>query len=624
MKLSMTHDRRARRHKKRKTQDKKGELHRAGRQTPAGSSGPARATEPTGAAQATATRTAGSAAPAIGSTGGLTHAPRSAEFEARYRYELDELRASGYEPEEGEVGGRRITRVNVPLLGTSRPMMIVYPDLYPWTRFEVYADPDLRLPKHQNPIGGNLCLLDRSTRAWIPSLTAARVLDEQIPRLERSLVAGGPTPDLEANQAEPVTTFYRTLKDSIVIVPIEAQGLRDAGERGTFELALSSVPGPTRPLRAVVTAIDGRAGSLPDLAQAFPPVATAACRYMAMAQPPIVRKAEELEALAVRDGFITAQRPRRPETLGFTFPEEVGYGKAPEAAWLFLVRSRDGVGLVVGERYARHEQSSRIRDIAELENATMLLVGLGALGAPAAHLLLQSRIGRLRLVDRDELELGNAVRWPLGFAAAGRSKLDAFTEFARSHYPASLVEPLAWGIGSSTDPAQVDERELLEAALSDVDLVVDTSAELGIQQLLAHECRERGIPFILGEAREGAYGGLVTRLRPDGPCWHCLKWHQEDERFLPPLDATTGTVQPRGCATPTFTGAAFDLAPISAQVARLAAQTLIASERFPDARWDVAVLASHVAGAAEEYAALPRWDYSALTVHPSCTQHGGA
>lgn len=314
---------------------------------------------------------------------------------------------------------------------------------------------------------------------------------------------------------------------------------------------------------------------------------------------------------------MVAVQPKALELTGFVFPEDVSYGAAPESGWLFLVRAREGFGMIVGQRFAPAEQAARIPHQQQLADSRVLHVGMGALGAPAAHLLLQSRVGHLRAVDADDVEVGNAVRWPLGLAAVGSAKVDVIAVLAREHYPETVVDPIRWRIGGSALGDGPDEREALERALADVDLVIDTTAEPGVQQLLANECWERGLPFIVGEAREGGHGGLVFRQRRGGACWMCLKWHQDEGRFLPPFDETTGTVQPRGCASPTFTGAAFDLAPVSALVARLVAQTLCASPSFPDARWDIAVLVNHAAGAPELYDALPRWEYATLSVHPN-------
>jgi hypothetical protein len=67
---------------------------------------------------------------------------------------------------------------------------VVYPDTFPFLRPEIYA-PGLALGRHQNPLQGNLCLLDRSTRAWNVDETGAWLVAERVPYLLDLLEQGG-------------------------------------------------------------------------------------------------------------------------------------------------------------------------------------------------------------------------------------------------------------------------------------------------------------------------------------------------------------------------------------------------------------------------------------------------
>ncbi|CAG1769426.1 partial Molybdopterin-synthase adenylyltransferase, partial [uncultured bacterium] len=44
---------------------------------------------------------------------------------------------------------------------------------------------------------------------------------------------------------------------------------------------------------------------------------------------------------------------------------------------------------------------------ARLRSSSVLIAGVGALGSTLAHLLVRAGVGRVRLVDRDRVELGN-------------------------------------------------------------------------------------------------------------------------------------------------------------------------------------------------------------------------
>jgi molybdopterin/thiamine biosynthesis adenylyltransferase len=554
-------------------------------------------------------------------------APRWWErWPGRRELEIHELAAAGYEPVAEEIRGRLHVRVLAPFMGSREPILITYPDLFPYFRPEFYASRDLRLRKHQNPLAGNLCLLDRSTSAWVPTDTAAEVLEEQLPRLEAAIRTEGTSPQLEAQQAEPVTTYYSgmTAPESVVLMPPEAYSLEPGTSGGILRLAYAAPKAP--PLRGVVVSINGVPVTLmARLGSAFPRAGEVDVEWIRLETAPIADSVAELASALEADGRIGPAR-RIPggknQITALAIPEEVEYGGATEIGWLFLVRTRNQSWLVGTERADAREQATRLRDIIPLSARRILLVGLGAVGAPAAHLLLQSRVAELRIVDGDIVSAGNAVRWPLGFGAIGYPKVEAFASFAREQYPETRVDPVVWRIGQSVDPSTEDEARIAGATLAGIDVIFDATAEHGVQQYLADSARLLNVPYVMVEAREGAYGGLVARFRPGGPCWYCLKAHQMEGKFLPPFD-DVGTVQPKGCASPTFTGASFDLVPLSAMAVRLLTQTIAANDRYPDADWDIGVLSNRVDGTGT-MAMVPRWDLAALTPHQRCPVHGPA
>lgn len=540
---------------------------------------------------------------------------------ARYEREVRELSQSGHDPRPREVAGRVRIAIDVPCDGRVIPMEVRYSDLFPYFRFEVYAPTDLGLSRHQNPLAGNLCLIPQPTREWQPSMTAARLIREQLPKLMAAVRGQGVAPDVETHQPEPISAYYPTLGDSVILMPPEAYDLPADSSRGSLELSITSLP---EPVRGYVRRVDARPASFPDLSAALPTRQLIEVPWVRVPDLPRTTEAIAFEKALIDTGAIASARPNgRPDIVAVTFPEDVAYGAPAENGWLFLVRIRDRretrAALVATQRYDPREQALRLRDVARLADKTVVQFGAGGLGGPLAHLFMQSRLHRLVLVDHDEVGVGQAVRWPLGFAAIGYGKLSALAKFAKANYPETDVVPVPWHVGASYDERSSDERELLERVLAEADLVIDATAELGVQQFLADECRIRGLTYILVEAREGAYAGLVARFRPARACWMCLKDHMADGRFVLPYDARTGTVQPRGCTSPTFTGAAFDLVPIAAAGARLAAQTLVASETYPDADWDLAVFLNRREDGSAD--GMPRWEHHRLEVHPRCPLH---
>ena len=67
------------------------------------------------------------------------------------------------------------------------------------------------------------------------------------------------------------------------------------------------------------------------------------------------------------------------------------------------------------DRYSRQVRFDGIGEEGQkrLEAASVVLVGLGALGSVAADQLVRSGVGRLRLIDRDLVELTNLQRQTL-------------------------------------------------------------------------------------------------------------------------------------------------------------------------------------------------------------------
>jgi hypothetical protein len=97
-------------------------------------------------------------------------------------------------------------------------LLVVYPDCYPYFRFQVYA-PDLNLPYHMNPFEHNLCLMGRRTHWWHTTDTAAGIIVEQLPTLLKTAAAkeAAEVAGLEEQQAEPFSDYY-TYAPSMILI----------------------------------------------------------------------------------------------------------------------------------------------------------------------------------------------------------------------------------------------------------------------------------------------------------------------------------------------------------------------------------------------------------------------
>jgi hypothetical protein len=245
---------------------------------------------------------------------------------------------------------------------------------------------------------------------------------------------------------------------------------------------------------------------------------------------------------------------------------------------------------------------------------------MGAVGAPAAIGLARHGVGLLKVLDHDFVDAGTGVRWPLGLGVAGRSKVGALTAHIEANYPYTIVEP-HWGmIGwaqRAPAPHYSDWRDY--EGLFEADLVLDSTAEVGISLLLADTAAEKGVPYICATATEGGWGGLVFRQLPgtQEACWSCLQHSLNDGTVPAPPRDGRGSIQPIGCASPTFTGAGVDLEHVSLMALRTALSTVCrgAVSGYPDIGWNVAVLTLR----SESGALLaPHWTSMTIGRHPAC------
>jgi len=143
-------------------------------------------------------------------------------FPGRLEDEIKGLGEAGFECERDEEAfkaGYGALRVSTCLKkwGEIR-ITIRFPYFYPYFQFFAFSD-DMDLSHHQNPFNKNLCLVGRDPEKWHPTYTVAKMLTEMLPVV---LEAGSSndferTAELEQDQAEPFSDYYRYLPGSSVL-----------------------------------------------------------------------------------------------------------------------------------------------------------------------------------------------------------------------------------------------------------------------------------------------------------------------------------------------------------------------------------------------------------------------
>ncbi len=166
-------------------------------------------------------------------------------------------------------------------------------------------------------------------------------------------------------------------------------------------------------------------------------------------------------------------------------------------------------------RYARQITLPEIGTAgqAKLANASVVIVGAGGLGSPAALYLAAAGIGRLGLVDFDRVDETNLHRQILyGTADLGRPKLEAAR--ARLH-------DLNPGVVIDTHEARLTSQNALDL-LRRYDIVVDGTDNFPTRYLVNDACVILGKPNVYGSIFRFDGQASVFGL-PEGPCYRCLQ-----------------------------------------------------------------------------------------------------
>ena len=173
------------------------------------------------------------------------------------------------------------------------------------------------------------------------------------------------------------------------------------------------------------------------------------------------------------------------------------------------------------QRYSRHLTLPEFGQDGQekLNAASVLLVGAGGLGSPAAMYLAAAGVGRIGLVDFDDVEASNLQRQILyGASDVGQPKLDA----ARAR-----LEDLNPHVTIETHTLRLTSDNALDL-IADYDVVADGTDNFPTRYLVNDACVMTGTPNVYASIFrfEGQVSVFATA---DGPCYRCVY-----EEPLPP------------------------------------------------------------------------------------------
>ena len=168
------------------------------------------------------------------------------------------------------------------------------------------------------------------------------------------------------------------------------------------------------------------------------------------------------------------------------------------------------------ERYARHIVLKEIGGAGQvkLANAHVLLIGVGGIGCPAIQYLAAAGVGKLTVIDDDQVSLSNLQRQILyGNQDIGRDKVE-------------LAEIAAHRINPDIGFVALKQRLTTQqgaAFLVGVDVVLDGSDNFMTRLIVNDLCHATRVPLV--SAAIGQFHGQIGTYcgwEADKPCYRCF------------------------------------------------------------------------------------------------------
>jgi molybdopterin/thiamine biosynthesis adenylyltransferase len=187
-------------------------------------------------------------------------------------------------------------------------------------------------------------------------------------------------------------------------------------------------------------------------------------------------------------------------------------------------------------RYSRHILLDEIgiEGQQRLLDAHALIIGAGGLGSPAALYLASAGVGRITLVDDDEVDLTNLQRQIMHSSARiGQPKADS------GRAAMLAINP---GIDIVALRERADEARLA-ALVQGASVVLDCSDNFATRHAVNRACVAQQTPLVSGAVIR--FDGQISVFDPrrvDSPCYSCL--FPQDQKFEDVACSTMGVFAP--------------------------------------------------------------------------------
>jgi len=166
------------------------------------------------------------------------------------------------------------------------------------------------------------------------------------------------------------------------------------------------------------------------------------------------------------------------------------------------------------QRYSRHIILPEVGEQGQIKilKAKVFIVGAGGLGSPVGFYLSAAGVGRIALIDNDEVDLSNLQRQIAhNTKTIGKPKVESAKNTFESLNPDVHIIPIK---------QRLTKLNILDL-IKDYDIVVDCSDNYATRFLVNDACVMAKKPLVTGAIFK--FEGQLTVVVPgDGPCYRCL------------------------------------------------------------------------------------------------------
>ena len=170
----------------------------------------------------------------------------------------------------------------------------------------------------------------------------------------------------------------------------------------------------------------------------------------------------------------------------------------------------------------------------EIEQKTVVIVGVGALGTVSSEMLARAGVKKLILIDRDYVEVTNLQRQSLF------TEKDAVNQVPKVVAAKKVLQAIRHDLEIETYVEHCDAQLLLSLAV-DADLILDGTDNFETRLLINDAAYRTHTPWIYAACVEATYVSCAFVPEQDTPCFRCM---------IPVLPSTTLTCDTAGIIAP--------------------------------------------------------------------------